>query len=30
LPLLDDISYYAPTSNRDAFEIIPDQCKSQP
>jgi len=30
LPLLEDISYYAPKNNRDNFEIIPNQCKSQP
>jgi hypothetical protein len=30
LPLLKDISYYAPKSNHDAFEIIPNTCQSQP
>lgn len=30
LPLLEDVSYYAPTSDHDAFEVIPDQCNSQP
>jgi len=29
LPLLKDVSYYAPKSNHDAFEIIPNACKSQ-
>lgn len=30
LPLLEDISYYAPTSDHDAFEVISNQCKGQP
>lgn len=30
LPLLKDVSYYAPKSNHDAFQIIPDTCQSQP
>lgn len=30
LPLLEDSSYYAPKSNHDAFEIIPNTCQSQP
>jgi hypothetical protein len=30
LPLLKDVSYYAPKSNHDAFEIIPNTCQSQP
>lgn len=30
LPMLKDVSYYAPKSNHDAFEIIPNICQSQP
>jgi len=30
LPLLEDVSYYAPKSDHDAFEIIPNTCQSQP
>jgi hypothetical protein len=30
LPLLKDVSYYAPKSDHDAFEIIPNTCTSQP
>jgi hypothetical protein len=30
LPLLKDVSYYAPKGNHDAFEIIPNTCQSQP
>ena len=30
LPLLEDVSYYAPKSNRDQFEVVPNSCKSQP
>ena len=30
LPILEDISYYAPKNDRDTFEIIPNQCKNQP
>ncbi len=30
LPLLEDVSYYAPKSDHDAFEIIPNQCDAQP
>jgi hypothetical protein len=30
LPLLEDISYYAPDKNRDALERVPYPCLSQP
>jgi hypothetical protein len=28
LPLLNDVSYYAPKGNHDAFEVIPNTCQS--
>ena len=27
LPLLDDVSYYAPKSNRDQLEVLPNTCQ---
>lgn len=30
LPLLEDISYYAPDKNRDAMEMVPYPCQNQP
>jgi hypothetical protein len=30
LPFLEDVSYYAPKSDHDAFEVIPNQCQGQP
>ena len=30
LPLLDDVSYYAPNSNHSALELVPNTCQGQP